>query len=808
MVRVKIDGRYCDLMRDFVLPESVYTFDEKSLRSPQKARTGRRVEVVIPSSPTNDSIVQFAADPYVAERFNASYHEGIIEVDGVALLTGVAHLESVESAPQGVAGECRAVCYRISIRGGAAEWAKRAAERGIEQTKLDYSELLDGDVIERSWETESAVKFLPVFRDEYLMSADQSSLYTPQRVLSVGDYHPFISIETLMRSIFTESGYEVRSNFMQSDMLRSLHLSGCIDGSTTASAARLTTLTGFLAGRREEATATANFAGRVYLSPLVLTNSLGNFVQTTDKSVDEAFYNNGNALSITDEGVVYTPRTKVTAAFDIYLKYTTQCRILTRERLQGFDKIYVDTGCQMQFNIANPYRDHREEIVGGVEYTALIFDFAEGERYRIKWLLSSGYSYGYLSSRAAKITAPSSAVGAQLMKQSTTGSWAVTSQDWALYDGYVEEQGEHQVEVTLRTPPEELSPSKSKSFVRMYIEGAESGQSITLSKECRLQPLFGSSLGYGSQVDGQKVLQHGFSQADLVEAVQQMFNLRIVTHNPSRTVWIEPRDEFYRDECYDWSERVVLSDPIVAVDMAADVASVRTLEYRGEGGGAVTRYNTKEATQVGQWSAATDSYISIDKRERGENPLFCPTLSQTDIVADAASAALVSVGDRDADELAESAIRVVSYRGLQPLPAGERWGFPSDGDAYPFAAFHYVAGASEQSGAAMVGDSVAAGPEESFTLCFEDRDGVEGLHRFYDRQWACEQSRRRLTLSIRITPDELLALDDFDVEGADMCSLYRLEFSSQAMYYRLVAVEGYDARRGVARMTFARESHD
>lgn len=809
MVRVKIDDRYCDLPEGFKLPDSVFTFDEELLISPQRARTGRRVEFSLPASPDNDSIVGFAADPYAAERFNASYHEGVVEVDGVALLAGVVYLCGVESAPAADGGECRAVSYRIAITGGAAEWAKRAAERKIGATRLDYSESLDGAAIERSWEEQSAVKFLPVYRDEYLMSEDESSLYAPQRVLTVGDYHPFISVVSLLDEIFTEAGYSVRSNFLQGDLARSLHISGKVDSGSTASASRLLSLMGFMAGRRDEADAVADYAGRVYLSPLVLANSLGNIVQTTDKSVDECFYNNGNALTINDEGITYKPRTRANVAFEIFLKYTTDCRILSRERLQGFDTIYVDTGCQMHFNIANPYRDHRSELTGFLEYLCVVFDFSMGEQYRIRWQSASGTSYSYISERATNVTSPSGVRSCQLMRLSSSGVWVDCDDDWALYDGYLEERTQHEVEITIRTMPEELSPSRSKSFGRMYIEGAEAGQRITLSTECRMQPLFSASLGYGSQVDGLTVLQHDFSQAQLIEAVQQMFNLRIVTHQPSRTVWIEPRDDHYTDARYDWTDRVVLTEPMVATDMAAEVGSVRTLAYRAEGGGAVARFNAVNGDNpLGEWSLNTDSYIAIDKDDRQLNTLFCPTLSTTAVMADAPSAALISMGDRDVDELGESAVRVVSYRGMQPLPEGQHWGFPSDGGSYPFAAFHYVVGATAESGAAMSGGVAAAGPDESFTLCYENRDGVEGLNRYYARQWRGETFRRKLSVAIRLDADELVALCDIGDDHPDIRSLYEFEFSGQRALYRLVGIEGYDAERRVARMTFAREDHD
>ena len=48
MVKVMIDGRLCDLEEGFKLPKNIFTFDDRTLSSPQEARTGRSVEFSIP----------------------------------------------------------------------------------------------------------------------------------------------------------------------------------------------------------------------------------------------------------------------------------------------------------------------------------------------------------------------------------------------------------------------------------------------------------------------------------------------------------------------------------------------------------------------------------------------------------------------------------------------------------------------------------------------------------------------------------------------------------------------------------------
>ena len=74
----------------------------------------------------------------------------------------------------------------------------------------------------------------------------------------------------------------------------------------------------------------------------------------------------------------------------------------------------------------------------------------------------------------------------------------------------------------------------------------------------------------------------------------------------------------------------------------------------------------------------------------------------------------MQVGDRDNAQEQGAGVtpRIVRFAGMHPLPVAERWGYPSGQAEYPLAAFHFA------------GDGAA----EGFTLCFEDRDGVRGLH--------------------------------------------------------------------------------
>ena len=156
----------------------------------------------------------------------------------------------------------------------------------------------------------------------------------------------------------------------------------------------------------------------------------------------------------------------------------------------------------------------------------------------------------------------------------------------------------------------------------------------------------------------------------------------------------------------------------------------------------------------------------------------------------------MQVGDRDDatnDDAAAFTPRIVRYAGLQALPAGERWGYPLNEERYPLAAFHFA------------GDNRI----EGFTLCFEDRDAVQGLHRFRDLQLEAGDTLQRLTVQLRISADEYAAL--FRLDGTSYPSLrscFRLRIAGGTAHYTLAAIASYDPQSGIARCLFDRLTTD
>lgn len=747
------------------------TLNPSAAGSVAAQREGRTMEFTLPRCPENDALLGRPFDPSTATRFNAIRHTATLTEQGSTLFSGTIRLLS--ASDEG---------YRIELREGGSAWATEAAELQLHQLEIDYERPLTPETIHHSWSNDDPVRFFPIHRDSYESEQSSHDLLPAERILSTDDYHPFLHIETLVRATLAASGYHLESRFMESPLFRSLYMSGAYATADTSSqASRM----GFRAARLSDATATANSVGRVYTNPFMVLNSVGNLVESaTPQSLDATgkavanLYNNGNCFTIDDEGAIcYTPRTAATIGFEYHLRYTTQHRICSRTRLTGFDSIYLGSGNEFRFTLANRYIDRRGTTLNrGQQYRIIVFDHQEGDAYHLRY--TSGSSSGVLwcgfSGRTTLATTPSSlSVSNPTLEVLRNNEWVAYEGDWAIYDGYVEEEGKTLVELRLRTAAEPLGPTSPKRFDNCYLFGADPGMQLTLHSGTTIESYFRNGPGYGATLRFADVAQHPIRPIELLEALAHLFNLRFETDESLCRVRIEPFDDFYRTTPVDWSEAIDHDHPVTLTDLTTRLHSLRTWCY-AESDGVVRRFEQETDTVLGSWSHSTDSAATLHGHEILRNNLFAPTVSSTGHYTNAPSAQLLQIGDRDLTDPDALTIspRIVSYCGLHSLAEGERWGYPSDEGFYPLARFHF------------------AGDEESapVNLGFEDRDGVEGLHRFYDRELRhlCYGGLVELTLSLPAHRYEALMTPDSPM--GNLRSTFRLTISegeAQGILYRV-----------------------
>jgi hypothetical protein len=119
------------------------------------------------------------------------------------------------------------------------------------------------------------------------------------------------------------------------------------------------------------------------------------------------------------------------------------------------------------------------------------------------------------------------------------------------------------------------------------------------------------------------------------------------------------------------------------------------------------------------------------------------------------------------------------------------WG-PLGEAKYPLAAFFFE------------GDEFTDG----FSLCFEPRDGVVGLSRYFEQHAERVAKRQRLTATLRLSPTEVVSLLSAEGEGATIRDSFRLQLFNESSLYRLESIKEYDPRSQSAECTFIRLMKD
>lgn len=771
MCRLRVDGVEIPLAtKSLVLP----SFDARSLRSCEAQREGATMIVSVKVSEEVSRLFGLANEAYPIECFNKEYHYGEVVEDGVVLFAGVVSYCSTEYRN----GE---PYYNIRIASGGATWADRAASTKLRDTPINASRLLNLVDIYESWTDDNPIKMLPLNRDSY-PEADSSGLYQVYHPKLPQDYHPFISVKSLMESILCDDGYSIESSFMNSPLFEKLMISGAYKG-VDSDVAHATM--GFYAMRSTTSSAKANSGGRVEVSLPKHESSLGTMVDTVSPTtVDENgnlcenAYSHGGCFTFENGVPLFRPRREVDVAFDLHFDYTTDYKIISSKWLKGFTRLYAGVGCSVEVALPNPNRDCRDEVQVNTMYKLYIFDYDDSASYRLTGLGEvSGRvsSVQFASVPTTKVTLQKRDAGEALYKE--------YEGDWALYEGYVAERGTKRVEFTLRTPYEHCTPSSPKRFDTIYFSGAEQGQQLTLHSGCSITPVFGGTVGYGRSVEFADVANHDISNLDIVNAVAQMFNLCIYTHRPSKRIFIEPYDDFFGGDIVDWRSRQ-RDDNAQYKECVVDSFMVTKLGYLPADGALGYCYGV-DREEFGQWQHFVDSYATKQSVDSRLNPIFHPTASMPTLVGTAPSASVLVVGDREVvEDMAYVEPRIVLYHGIRELPKGEYWPAAYGRDVYPCVAFHSA--------------------EEGETLCFEDRDGITGLHRYYDKELRECATSQMLTTNIYLPPEQYVALLDPNTEGANLRSRFRLNIQNTPSLFRLDAIEGYDGERYIARCRFQR----
>ncbi|MCL2560880.1 MAG: hypothetical protein FWE10_00970 [Rikenellaceae bacterium] len=797
----------------------------------EASRTGYAKTITIPMTQRNRAIMGDGEQLNSPQMFNRAEHSARIEQDGCIILEGVPHLVESRCEADGSG------YYRIRIVGPAVQWVRHAAETPLRRLGVDFGETFGAETIRQSWTWNKPVKFLPVMRMVFEPENANNNLFEPQKILTFEDYHPFLHVRSILERIFAEAGYTLQSEFINGLLFDTLYMSGNYPASD---AARLKARMDFRAGRfGASAAASPNNLGRVFATPYSNLNSVGNLVQTADPNevvngvTVPGVFSVGGCFKMNGSHPEFVPPVPVTLGFEYNIHYTTDYYMVDRAELRGYDTVYLGDGQERRFKIANMFEDRRDEARGQTWYRVMLFGFQSGTTHRIRYKIITNPAAdpknlkpgefqqaesGTLFSRYSSVFfATSLPIADLVLVQSVNGAaFAPYSGDWALYDDYVEQRGKVDVELRVQSAPERVTPSQPKTFYDIYFGGAEPGMFFTLRSTTTVRPVFAGALTEGTTVDFATVAGHPVSCLDVVNAVKQMFNLYFLTDRMTRVVYVEPRAEFYAPEpVVDLTSRIDFSQPVVVSELGADAPARLTFGYGGGGDSAMAEWNRANAGQTfGQWSAEVGGASARVGERAYVNAMFSPLLCRTGALNTAPSAVLLQAGSGsgfDEGNEANFAPKIVRYLGMRTLPQGETWGWPSDGANYPFVAFHYAGDANPYSGddanpLSTYAPDVATLFANGLSLCFEDRDGVAGIHRFWDGSVEALRRARCVELSLVLHPEEIEAFVSPNALGRDFRALYSLTLDGEKSLFRLEEICDYNPSSGRAvRCRFVQE---
>ncbi len=759
MIEVWIDQKLCDVDST---TDVEFSYDAQIMSDTRRMRDGQSVKLSLPSSSVNDEVFGYDSYMHSPQRFNKEHHTAEVKSEGVVIFAGELCLEEVVRRDEGL-------WYIVRVVSGVAQWARWASELAFEHIPLSFNMSLSIAEIKSQWEDpEANVKFLPVRRDSYELEQSSVSTELVRRITSLQDYHPFINVRELMRLVLSDSGYTVQSEFMQSEFFGSLYMSGAFGDSTNSVATK--EAMDFYVTRTEDCTVSADYRGRVYLTPYFATNSVGMVVDPESVNSVKECYSKGGCFVELEGAPAFVPMTEVYVGFEYRFRYTTPCNIKDRYSLLAFDSFHLSPGHDYKFDVANKNVDKRGSVASNFSYMVCVFDYNESQVLKLYYRLASGVMvFGRnITQRVTYIVTPEEAIDdVELRVVTSSGVEVDYSEDWALYNGYVDELSETEIDVTLRTTPELVSPESPVRFSQAFMDCGEAGWEMTLLKETSIRPYFATHPGCNAEVRFKDVAGHGVNQMKLVEAVSHMFNLRILTDDVNKVVYVEPYDDMWDwSRVWDWSEKIDRRGEMSICDVATGMKRSRKWAYLG-GDGVTSREGMAPDDEYGVWMTYMDTFAAEMGMDTRLNPLFSPSQNDAD--------GLLWVGDRD--NLAK--LNSFDFTPRVVICDGE---IPFEGGMMPHMTFFDA--------------------ERGSSLCFEDRDGVVGLNRFYKNQIAIEQRGRVVTLDMKLAPYDIDMLFSKSEIAPHLRSVFGLTIGGDYVRCLLSEIVDYSPRKESVKCRF------
>lgn len=303
-----------------------------------------------------------------------------------------------------------------------------------------------------------------------------------------------------------------------------------------------------------------------------------------------------------------------------------------------------------------------------------------------------------------------------------------------------------------------------------------------------LKPSFAWGVAQGDPV---KMLDVGGDTLaeDMLRAIMQLYNLLILTNPKTKEVNIYSFAEFWNDNIVDWGNRIDLDSDISVSAIGDSIGETVMLRYADDSP-RIEYYDARHELPYFAYKYNLPSKVATDDKEV-QNALFSPAyMVRVSDEFEGGDGNVPAVAKKDAEGTTlEFNVADVPHTVVLVAEGGES-----------------VAPSKLPIDTTVFGDIGGIQPpmtdtiKEMATLSFANREGVNGLHQYYDKQVELWKKGKRLVCNCRVEPWEVESLR-YNTDNINFRSLFYLNIKGEDVYARLEGIE-YEPSNATNKCTF------
>ena len=276
---------------------------------------------------------------------------------------------------------------------------------------------------------------------------------------------------------------------------------------------------------------------------------------------------------------------------------------------------------------------------------------------------------------------------------------------------------------------------------------------------------------------------------DMLRSIMQLYNLVIYTNPKTKQVHLYSFADFWNNNIVDWSDRIDLDSDISVSAMGDTIGKSVTLQY-ADGSPRIDYYNDRHSLPYFAYKKALSNKMTKEEKEIA-NSLFTPAYMAKVAEEFGSGEGKVPAVAKKGEEgnVLDFNLADVPHT-LVLIPEGEE---SADSAHLPIRTDVFGDVGYIQPPMSAVIDGVA-------TLSFADKDGIEGLHKHYDKQITLWEKAKRVTCYCRVEAWEIEALR-YNAENINFRSLFHLNVNGEDIYGRLESIE-YEPTNTTNKCTF------